>query len=167
METNKQAKLLALWAVATFSTVTFVIGVLAIFHWRDALGNLLGKLDSVLGVGVFCVLWATTWWSARKYLRKLGDLLDATLSVPVQELTRQAGSSGAVNGLLFSLLAVIGVAGSFGEFFIIPFFFWGFLLAAGIGFLIGIVVGLLVSSVLIVASWLVLKCTVQSGNIEI
>ena len=159
MDLNRPSDRLALCGMAMFHTVVLVTILITGLHFNDSLGHALGSLSPATGLGLFCLLWITTWWSTRKYVRRLGDFLDLAVKTPVNEIVHKAGSGGAINGLLFSVVLAVIVAIAMGQVLVIGLFFWGFLLALMIGLLIGIIFGVLEWDLFRAARWLAVAST--------
>jgi hypothetical protein len=100
MDLDRPSDRLALCGMATFHTVVLVTILITGLHFNDSLGHALGSLSTASGLGLFSLLWITTWWSTRKYVRGLGNFLDLAVKTPVNEIVHKAGSGGALNGLL-------------------------------------------------------------------
>jgi hypothetical protein len=58
------------WALASFHAALFLLVPLTLAHAVApvALGDLLGGLDTAVGITLYLVLWGSTWWSNRRYL---------------------------------------------------------------------------------------------------
>jgi hypothetical protein len=91
------------WALASFHAAVLLAVPLALAHAVApvALGGVLGGLDTLVGVGLYSVLWGSTWWSNRRYLAA-SDFEDVAATV------RVGARWGAVTGL--PLLACVVVA---------------------------------------------------------
>ncbi|MDQ2073251.1 hypothetical protein RBH20_11970 [Haloarcula sp. H-GB4] len=133
---------LVTWALATFDTVLFVLlGVLAA-HASGSLADLLAGLNTLVGVAVFCYLWALFVLAVRWVHSRvaLGD-------VPLQTLVLHGVAAGSVAGVAF-LLGLLAVA-------LVPTIQSGgvslqtvvlvLLIGAGVAAIVGGVVGLLAS----------------------
>ena len=61
---------LSAWALASFHAAVLLLVPLALAHAvaPGAVGDLLGGLDTLVGVALYLVLWGSTWWSNRRYL---------------------------------------------------------------------------------------------------
>jgi hypothetical protein len=94
---------LLVWALASFHAAILLVVPLALAHAVApvALGGLLGGLDTLVGVGLYLVLWGSTWWSNRRYLAA-SDFEDGAATV------RVGARWGAVTGL--PLLGCVVVA---------------------------------------------------------
>ncbi|WP_152039598.1 hypothetical protein [Salinigranum salinum] len=91
------------WALASFHAAVLIVVPLALVHAVApvALGGVLGRLDTLVGVGLYSVLWGSTWWSNRRYLAT-SDFEDVAATI------RVGARWGAVTGL--PLLACVVVA---------------------------------------------------------
>ncbi|MFC7046641.1 hypothetical protein ACFQH6_15625 [Halobacteriaceae archaeon GCM10025711] len=123
---------LLVWALATFHVAALVSVAAVALHANGVLGQVLGELDTLVGVGLFVVVWALTWWSNRRWLTdvSLADdgqgavvagarwggvegvlVLVAPLLVLVVVLVAQGGSVPVLAGLGVVALLVAGVVG--------------------------------------------------------
>jgi hypothetical protein len=129
---------LLVWALASFHAAVLLVVPLALAHAVApvALGGLLGGLDTLVGVGLYSVLWGSTWWSNRRYLAA-SDFEDVAATV------RVGARWGVVTGL--PLLACVVVA----ALVVTNPFFAGVLLVVGgvAALLVGAVVGSVLASV--------------------
>lgn len=151
-----EARGLVTWALGTFHATIFVLVGVLILYTRDALAPLLSSLNTLAGLGLFAVLWATTFVTTARALRGL------ELGAPGTEsaLLRRTFRFGAANGMLF--LAVVGLvlgvgasvaAGSFPFFlFAAPF---ALVVAAAVGGVVGLIFGLVDLALLRIVSALV------------
>ncbi|AUG48242.1 hypothetical protein BVU17_12185 [Haloarcula taiwanensis] len=95
---------LVTWTLATFDTVLFVLlGVLAV-HASGGLADLLAGLNTLVGVAVFCYLWALFVLAVRWVHRRVS--LD---SAGVSTLVLHGVAAGSVTGVVF-LLGLLAVA---------------------------------------------------------
>jgi hypothetical protein len=120
------------WSLASFHAAVVLVVPLTAVHAvaPDALGDLLGGLDTSVGVALYLVLWGSTWWSNRRYLAASG-FDDARGTVG-------AGAKwGAVTGLPLLGCVVLAV------FVLVNPVFAAVLLAVGgvVAALVGAVVG--------------------------
>ena len=133
---------LVTWTLATFDTALFVLlGVLAA-HASGGLADLLAGLNTLIGVAVFCYLWALFVLAVRWVHRRVS--LD---SAGVSTLVLHGVAAGSVTGVAF-LLGLFAVA-------LVPTLQSGgvrlqavllvLLIGAGIAAVVGGVVGLLAS----------------------
>lgn len=131
------------WAFATVHTGLFVLVAVWLAHLADALGDLLVGLDTALGLGLYAVLWAITWWAT-------GRAFDA---VPpgtgsLRERATAGFLYGALTGAGFLLVVVVGafLATLAGGGQLLPILFVGLVgtvLALLVGGTLGVVFALL------------------------
>lgn len=158
--TNADLDALVVWALATFHASLFMLVALLFLYWQDVLRNILPSLNTAVGLGLFIVLWGTTWWTTRIALAGVtqdGDLIPRALRW------------GGVNGLLFLSVLVTGVGVSaalgqpaqlFGALFGVFFFLMiGSLFAFVIGAVVGTVLGVIDLSLLRIARRLAVGAT--------
>lgn len=104
---------LVTWAFATFHAATLVVALVVVAHVTGPLGDLLGGLDTLVGLALFVVLWATTWWTNRRWLAAVG--LRVGEQPPTRALVFGGLLWGGANGVLFFwgvyLLAVLPTFG--------------------------------------------------------
>jgi hypothetical protein len=95
---------LVTWTLATFDTVLFVLlGVLAV-HASGGLADLLSGLNTLVGVAVFCYLWALFVLAVR-WVHSRVALGDA----PLRTLVLHGVAAGCATGVAF-LLGLLAVA---------------------------------------------------------
>jgi hypothetical protein len=63
---------LRLWSLVTFRTVTFTLALALFMHLRGSLQSSLARLDTLIGFGVFLILWTTTAFATRIGVRHRG-----------------------------------------------------------------------------------------------
>lgn len=132
------------WTLATADTVLFVLlGVLAA-HASGELAGLIAGLNTLVGVAVFCYLWALTLATVRWVNRRVSLAADSTSTLVLHGLA--AGSATGVGFLLgpLAVLVVLSVTG--GPFrprgvVLVTLIGTGF--AAVIGAIVGLLAGLL------------------------
>jgi uncharacterized integral membrane protein len=58
------------WGLASFHAAVLLVVPLWLAHVVApvAVGDLIGGLDTLVGVALYLVLWGSTWWSNRRYL---------------------------------------------------------------------------------------------------
>lgn len=96
-------KLLA-WSLATFHTTVFVLAILVLAYSGGGLGPALSGLNTFVGLGLFVVLWGTTYVTTARAL----DGLDIIRSARGRaDYGRRVFRWGAANGMSF--LAIVGV----------------------------------------------------------
>ena len=101
---------LVVWALATFHVAVFLVAFVLLLYSRGRFGATLATLNTLVGLGLFIALWATTLFTTRRALRGVDPLADR---VDGPTLARQAIRWGAANGVAFLLaLAVPLVVGS-------------------------------------------------------
>ncbi|SEO54763.1 hypothetical protein SAMN04487948_103172 [Halogranum amylolyticum] len=59
---------LLVWCLAAYHTALFTLVPVVGLHWTGALGDLLGGLSTTVGLALYLLLWATTWWTNRRLL---------------------------------------------------------------------------------------------------
>ena len=135
---------LTAWALATVDVTLFVLLAVLIAHASGALGDLLGGLNTVLGVAVFAYLWVLVSLAVQWVLAE-ASLAEAQLRAPAL----RGVAAGAATGVAF-LLGVVVVA-------VVPrvvttsleplsaalITTFGVVLAAPVGALLGLAFGLL------------------------
>jgi hypothetical protein len=151
---------LIVWALATFHASLFLLVALLFLYWQDVLRHMLPNLNTAVGLGLFVILWSTTWWTTR--LALAGVTRDA-------DVIRRAVRWGGVNGVLFLsiLIAGAGVSAALGEpaqlfgalFGVFFFLVIGSLFAFAIGGVVGTVLGLIDVALLRTARGLVVRAT--------
>lgn len=130
---------LVVLALATFHTGLLVALLVAVLYRFGPLGELLDGLRTSLGLGLYLALWATTWWTNRRWLGVVADPeVDASASIVVGT----GGKWGGVNGVAFfwAVFAVTFLPLAILERDVVPtLFVWaiGSLLALGIGGIVG------------------------------
>jgi hypothetical protein len=105
-----------------------------------SLGDLLGGLDTLVGLGLYLALWASTWWTTRQVLRSVADAgTDASTVAVVGTGGKWAGANGAVFfWILLAGFAVVNVPRDLGTALeAVPFL----LVAGGVGSLLALGVG--------------------------
>jgi hypothetical protein len=102
-----EADPLLAWGLASFHAAALLVVPLWLAHVVApvAVGDLLGGLDTRVGLGLYLVLWGTTWYSNRRYLAA------SAFETPTRTL-KSGATWGAVTGLplLVSVGFVVGVA---------------------------------------------------------
>jgi hypothetical protein len=108
MAENMRMRGLVEWSLAAFHTAFLFAGLLALLYASGNLGALLASLNTLLGLGLFSVLWFLTWWSTRRAARGIEWTALERPSVLAHRLGRVA-VWGGVNGALFfaALLSLI------------------------------------------------------------
>ncbi|GGO01272.1 MULTISPECIES: hypothetical protein [Haloarcula] len=96
---------LTTWALATFDVALFVLAALLPIHAAGALADLLSGLNTLLGVAVFCYLWALFVLAVRWVLS------DAVLSDPLRSLVPRGVAAGSAAGVVFLLGVLLVAAG--------------------------------------------------------
>lgn len=95
---------LVTWSLATFHATAFVLAIVLFLYSRDALGAGLSGLNTVVGLGLFVALWATTYVTTSRALEGL-DLIGS--AGDRDRYARRAFRWGAANGMSF--LAILGI----------------------------------------------------------
>jgi hypothetical protein len=112
--TGNSAQRLTVWAVATFHASLFVIASVLAVYRGGGLGSLLASLNTLVGLGLFAALWATTFFTTGR------ALVDINLLGEVDEVrfARRVIRWGAANGMAF--LAVLGLVAIIGATLALP-----------------------------------------------
>ena len=93
---------LVVWSLATFHTGLFMLVLVLLLHWGGALGGLLSTLNTLVGMAVYGLLWATNWWCTRRAMRTIG-WWGIQRPIDTDRLLSQGMMWGGVNGMLFLL----------------------------------------------------------------
>jgi hypothetical protein len=95
---------LTTWTLATMNTVVLVVALVVGVHASGALADLLGALNTLVGVAVFLFLWGLFVFSVRWVLS------DASMGEsPLRSLALRGTAAGGTAGICFPLL-VLAVA---------------------------------------------------------
>jgi hypothetical protein len=94
---------LATWALATFHATFFVLAFVLLFYSGGRFGYTLASLNTLVGLGLFVALWATTLFTTRGAFRGV----DTTGAIDGLRLSRNAIRWGAANGVAFLVLLAI------------------------------------------------------------
>jgi hypothetical protein len=101
------------WSFGAFHTAFFVLIAFTLLFASDSADDVLGTLNTGVGVGVFVLLWGTTWWTTRRAVRSLKQ--DGQFYLPpFLDLLGASVKWGAVNGILFLLSLLVFVILFFG-----------------------------------------------------
>ncbi len=96
------------WTLGAFHTAFFIFALLLLIYLGGGLGNLLGGLNTLIGSGVYALLWATTAWTTRRAVGKAGA--SPLLGGVTWNLLGDGGLWCAVNGALFLAVFVVPFA---------------------------------------------------------
>lgn len=91
------------WTFATFHAAALVLVAVWLVHLSGALGDLLGGLDTALGLGLYVLLWAIVWWATG---RAFDDAPPGSSSV--QARVTAGFVYGGLTGAGFLLLVLVG-----------------------------------------------------------
>jgi hypothetical protein len=94
------------WSLATFHTAVFVLAILLFAYSGGGLGQALSGLNTFVGLGLFVVLWATTYMTTARALEGLDVIRSGR---DRSSYGRRVFRWGAANGMSF--LATLGVGG--------------------------------------------------------
>src|SRR5207302_1566277 len=94
---------LVTWALATFHATLFVVASVLFAYTRGGLGSLLANLNTLVGLGLFAALWATTFLTTQRAL----EGIDVLGTMDDRAFVRRVFRWGAANGMAF--LAVLAV----------------------------------------------------------
>ncbi|WP_162224216.1 hypothetical protein [Halorussus salinus] len=137
---------LVVWALASFHTAALTALLVGALYLSGALGDLLGGLDTLVGLGLYLGLWATTWWTTRRAFAAIGAAgRDGPVSRSV--LVGTGGKWAGVDGVLFLWLLVgvvvassvsVGSATVEGALYLLAFVGVATLLAFAVGAVVGL-----------------------------
>lgn len=142
------------WCLAAYHTALFTLVPVVGLHWTGALGDLLGGLSTTVGLALYLLLWATTWWTNRRLLATTPFERSAW-----REILTGGAKWGGVTGSCFLLeLVVVAVAqvavdGGFGVpdvASVLPLLLF-LALGVAIAFVVGAVVGVVQAALDLVA----------------
>lgn len=94
---------LVVWGLSTFHAALLVAVLVTLLYVYAPLGKLLQGLSTIVGLAVYLVLWATTWWTTRAALRR-ESVLEGATTIGVVE---QGIAWGAITGVIFLLGIVL------------------------------------------------------------
>ena len=94
---------LVTWSLATFHATVFVLVIVLFAYSGGGLGGALSGLNTFVGLGLFGVLWATTYFATAQALRGI----DLNAPDDRRGYVWRAFRWGAANGMSF--LAVLGI----------------------------------------------------------
>ncbi|HEY8825611.1 MAG TPA: hypothetical protein VIP07_12100 [Candidatus Limnocylindria bacterium] len=140
------------WSLATFHTTVFVLVIVLLAYSGGGLGQALGGLNTFAGLGLFLVLWTTTYLTTARALAGLDFIGSAR---DRRGYGRRAFRWGAANGMSF--LAVLGIValvvavantrpGQVGSGILLPFLFIapiGLVVSAAVGGAVGVLFGII------------------------
>jgi hypothetical protein len=143
---------LLIWSLATFHTTVFVLVIVLLAYSGGGLGQALGGLNTFAGLGLFLVLWTTTYLTTARALAGLDFIGSAR---DRRGYGRRAFRWGAANGMSF--LAVLGIValvvavantrpGQVGSGILLPFLFIapiGLVVSAAVGGAVGVLFGII------------------------
>ena len=98
---------LALWSLATFHTVTFVVAVALGFHLKGTLAARLAQLDTALGVAAFVFLWVATWFTTR--IGRRYQSREESSGAGPSSIVPAMIVGGAWNGVIVFVVLLIGL----------------------------------------------------------
>lgn len=121
------------WAFAAFHAAALVLVGVWLVHLSAALGDLLGGLDTALGLGLYALLWGIVWWATGE---AFGEAAPAASSLRTRAW---AGFRyGALTGAGFLLVVL---AGTFVAFLVAGGNLLSVLVVAVVGGLAALLVG--------------------------
>lgn len=136
------------WAVSSFNAALLVAVAVGLLYAVGGLGDRLAALDTSIGVVAYLYLWAVAWWTNRRWLEAVDPGLLSGQARAV-DVSVDALRWGAVTGLLVFAPVFVGLAllvGGNAGLAAVPFLLLGAgvggLLAAGVGAIVGGLLGL-------------------------
>ena len=100
------------FVLASFHVTVLVTLAVGGLHLSGALGDILGGLSTLVGLGFFAYLWGVTWWTNRRVLQR-APLADATTAPGARALVLAGTGWGGVTGLVVVVLPLAGLAVAF------------------------------------------------------
>ncbi len=97
------------WALGTMHAGLFVLAIVALLYRAGGLDDLLGGLNTLLGLGLYCLLWLVTWWTTSRAVA--GVDWNALKAEDTGELLLRGLRWGGTTGILVLLgLALLALA---------------------------------------------------------
>ncbi|MPZ14016.1 MAG: hypothetical protein GEU73_06265 [Chloroflexi bacterium] len=94
------------WALGTFHAGLFVLTIVVALYRAGGLDDLLGGLNTLLGLAIYGLLWVVTEWTTRRALRGV-EWRELAVRDPGELLSRGLGWGGVTGVLLLLVPAVI------------------------------------------------------------
>jgi hypothetical protein len=133
---------LVVWVLATFHVTALTVVLVGALHLTGGLGDLLSGLDTAVGLAVYGVLWALTWWTNR---RALAGAWDGDGFSPRRGAKRAVVWGGVTGVAFFSAafcaLFVLFVVGGASPLAMLAIGLVGALVASIVGGLVGVALG--------------------------
>lgn len=151
------------WVTATYHTAFFVLLPLALVHVFGDLGDLVGALNTFVGVGLYVTLWGLAWWTHRDAVAGASAALadrDARAWAP----PNMGVVHGAAIGAGFTLVGGIALTVASGALLLLVFTAVAALFAAFFGAIVGFAFALLDSALYAWAVAAADRCTKRVGS---
>lgn len=98
--------------LGTFHTVFLVLALVVPLYTSGNLGGILASLNTVVGTGVFVLVWATTWYCTQRAVKAIRR--DDRIELPTGGRFVWLGMKwGALNGVFFYLPLLLALFASF------------------------------------------------------
>lgn len=104
---HDESESLIVWSLGAFHAATLVAVLVALGHTAGALGDLLGGLNTVVGLALYLLLWGLSWGATRSVLARVPPATIETGGVGAAVAWGALGGAGA--GMAF-LVGVVLVA---------------------------------------------------------
>lgn len=110
MDRRRESDPLVGWGLAAFHAATLVVLlVILLFLWAPV-GELLAGLQTVVGLALYLVLWATTWWTNHHWLRDTRLTMDESATNSSSFLRTSFRWGGVTGSVFFVALVILAVA---------------------------------------------------------
>ena len=100
---------MATWSLGSFHAAVLTLLLVLLGFRGGRLGDALGGLDTAVGLAIFALLWAISWWATARATRGLPSI-DAALESGAAHIFWRAWAAGGLAGFVFLLsLAVLAL----------------------------------------------------------
>lgn len=106
MDRRRDPALIVGWALAAFHSTTLVVMLVTLLYLWAPVGELLAGLQTVVGLALYLVLWATTLWTNKHWPRDTRLTIDGT-AINSSSFLRTSFKWGGVTGSVFFIALVI------------------------------------------------------------
>ena len=100
---------MATWSLGSFHAAVLTLLLVLLGFRGGGLGDALGGLNTAVGLAIFALLWAISWWATARATRGLPSI-DSALESGAAHIFWRAWGAGGLAGLVFLLsLAVVAL----------------------------------------------------------